>query len=125
MEKPLADLDAEVEEQLVALAIALARQIIHREIRLHPEAITLVVREDLESLPMARRNTKIVLHPEDLPLVLAALGESERGIRLLEDPALSRGGCRVETDNSRIDATLEQRIHQVLARLLDGQPAAS
>ena len=29
------------------------------------------------------------------------------------------GGCRVETEHSRIDATVETRISQIMAKLLD------
>ncbi|RMG30702.1 MAG: flagellar assembly protein FliH, partial [Gammaproteobacteria bacterium] len=45
----------------------------------------------------------------------------ERDWKLVEDPTLSRGGCRVETESSRIDATVEQRLHAVLARFLGGE----
>ncbi|CAK0776206.1 hypothetical protein CCP3SC1_810014 [Gammaproteobacteria bacterium] len=31
------------------------------------------------------------------------------------------GGGRIETDASRIDATVEQRIHRVISRLLGGE----
>ena len=33
--------------------------------------------------------------------------------------ALQPGGCRVETEHSRIDATVETRISQIMAKLLD------
>jgi len=118
LEQPLVNLDAEVEDQLVTLSIALAKQVIRSELRLNPNEIVLVVREALESLPTARRHLRIVLHPEDVLLVQEALGEGERNVRLLGDVALTRGGCRVETDTSRIDVTVEQRLNQVIAQLL-------
>ncbi|CAK0751775.1 flagellar assembly protein FliH [Gammaproteobacteria bacterium] len=118
LEQPLVNLDAEVEDQLVTLSIALAKQVIRSELRLNPSEIVLVVREALESLPTARRHLRIVLHPEDVLLVQEALGEGERNVRLLGDSALTRGGCRVETDTSRIDVTVEQRLNQVIAQLL-------
>ncbi|MOA05705.1 flagellar assembly protein H [compost metagenome] len=39
--------------------------------------------------------------------------------RIVEDEALLPGGCRVETEHSRIDATVETRIAQATAQLLD------
>ena len=34
---------------------------------------------------------------------------------------LSRGGCRVSTDTSRIDATVENRVNAVIAEVLGGE----
>jgi len=127
LDQPLADLDLEVEEQLVALVVAIARQVVRRELHLSPGEIIPVVRDALTSLPTAHRNLRISLHPEDIPLVRAALGvtlktgEGEHEIRLVEDAAITRGGCRVETDASRIDTTVEQRINRVITRLLGGE----
>ncbi|CAK0744328.1 flagellar assembly protein FliH [Gammaproteobacteria bacterium] len=123
LDQPLADLDTEVEEQLVALAVAVARQIVRRELHLSPGEIVPVVREALASLPVARRNLRIFLHPDDISLVRTALGtgEPEHGMRLVEDAAITCGGCRVETEASRIDATVEHRINRVIARLLGGE----
>ncbi len=120
LDEPLADLDAVVEEQLVALAIVVARQVVRRELRTHPGEIVPVVHEALASLPMAHRHVRLFLNPEDMPLVRAALKpeESEQGVRLVEDTAVMVGGCRIETDASRIDATVESRLDQVVARLL-------
>jgi flagellar assembly protein FliH len=121
LEQPLVDLDAEVEEQLVALALAVARQMVRRELHLNPGEIVPVVREALASLPAARRHLRLYLHPDDIHIVRAALGEGERGMRLIEDVGLTRGGCRVETDVSRIDATVEQRLNRVITSLLGGE----
>jgi flagellar assembly protein FliH len=123
LEQPLADLDPEVEEQLVALAVAVARQIVRRELHISRGEIIPVVREALTNLPGARRNLRIILHPNDVPLVRASLGskESEHDARLEEDPTITPGGCRIETDTSRIDATIEHRINRVIANLMGGE----
>ncbi|CAK0756805.1 flagellar assembly protein FliH [Gammaproteobacteria bacterium] len=120
LDQPLANLDSEVEEQLVALVVAVARQIVRRELRIGAGEIIPVVREALASLPTARRNLRIFLHPDDVPLVRVALGKKEgtNEIRIEEDATITRGGCRVETDTSQIDATVEHRINRVVARLL-------
>ena len=39
--------------------------------------------------------------------------------RIVEDDTLQAGGCRVETEHSRIDATIETRISQALAKMFD------
>jgi flagellar assembly protein FliH len=39
---------------------------------------------------------------------------------LVEDPVITRGGCKVVTDTSQIDATLDSRLASLIAPLLAG-----
>lgn len=123
MAQPLDELDDRVEEELVALALAVARQLIRREVKADPGQIVGVIREGIRLLPVAEGDIRLELHPEDAALVreLLHLDEGEtRHWRLVEDPTLTRGGCRISNATSRIDATLERRINQVVARILGG-----
>ena len=63
------------------------------------------------------------IHPDDAPFVHDALrgGEFDSGIKLVEDPLVTRGGCKVDTDASRIDATLETRLAALAASVLVGE----
>jgi len=119
---PLAQLDEDVEKELVSLSIAIARQIVRREIKTDPGQIVAVVREGVASLPLASRNIHLHLHPEDAALVRAALSltEGDKIWRIVEDPVLTRGGCRVVTDTSQIDASLDSRIAAIAASILGG-----
>jgi hypothetical protein len=42
---------------------------------------------------------------------------------LLEDPLMSRGGCRVEAEASRIDARLETRVAAAMVAILGDERA--
>lgn len=121
LDQPLAELDEEVEQALVSLAIAIARQLVRRELRTDPTQIVGVIREAIAVLPSRSRNIKIYLHPEDVSLVEEAYGHlgGEPEWRLESDTSLSRGGCRVVTDVSRIDASLERRLASIIAPLLN------
>jgi len=124
MARPLDELDERVEEELVALAMAVARQLIRREVKTDPGQIIGVIREGIRLLPVAAGNIRLELHPEDAALVreLLNLGEGEeRSWHIHEDPTLTRGGCRISNATSRIDATLENRINQVVAAVLGGE----
>jgi flagellar assembly protein FliH len=120
LHKPLATLDDEVEQQLLALAVAVARQIIRRELRTDPGQIVAAVREAVGSLPLAARQVRIHLHPEDAALVRGALvpAETERGWQLVDDPVLQRGDCKVLSDTSQVDASVERRLAAVAAAIL-------
>lgn len=120
LSEPLDELDECVEEQLVALAIAIARQLVRRELKIDPHQIIGVVRESLQILPVASRNVRLHLHPKDAELVRQALSEveGERAWQIVEDPVMSRGGCRVNTDTSQIDARVESRLGAVISAVL-------
>ena len=121
--EPLADVDAGVVEAVSDLALLIARHVVRRELHTTPDEVVGVVRESLQHLPVSPRLARIRLHPEDVPLVEAALAprDGERLWRLHGDPTLTRGGCVVETDVSRVDATVEARLAAIAARMLGGQ----
>ena len=123
LNEPFRELDEAVEEALVSLAIRVARQIIRRELKTDPGQIVGVVRETIELLPVASRQVEVHLHPEDAQVVRAAFGESGTNLAwtLVEDPVLTRGGLRVTTATSQIDARVEKRLDAILAALVGGE----
>ncbi len=120
---PFAELDQRVEQELVTLAMAVARQLVRREIKTDPGQIVAVVREALSVLPIASQNVRLHLHPEDAALVRAALSltEGEHAWRIIEDGLQNRGGCQLVTDTSRIDAGVETRLAAIIATVLGGE----
>ncbi|WP_206389824.1 FliH/SctL family protein, partial [Amnimonas aquatica] len=100
------------------LALALARQVIHAELRTTPELVLPVIRQALAELPSASRKVRLHLHPEDAHLIGEGLPElHEASWQVIEDDGISRGGCLLESGSASIDATLETRIAEVVARL--------
>ncbi len=120
---PFEQLDGQVEAELASLAVSLARQIIRRELKLNPGEIVAVVREAVAALPVATRHPQIFLHPEDAAFIrqtFSLSGEHEHW-KLVDDPALTRGDCRVVTENSRIDASVESRLTAIITQALGGE----
>ena len=118
--KPFEELDAEVERELLTLAMTLARQIVRRELKTDPTQIIGIVREAIGALPVAARDVRVHLHPEDAAVVRQNLAptESERAWQLIEDPVMARGGCQITTSTSRVDARLETRLGAILSELM-------
>ncbi len=116
---PFDELDEMVEKQLVELSMAVVKQLFRREIRIDPTHIIGVVREAIQLLPVASRNVQLHLHPDDAALVRESLSPTEGDLAwtIVEDPLITRGGCRVTTDNSQIDATAEARLNTVISAI--------
>lgn len=118
--RPFDELDDQIEKQLVELAMTVVRQLFRREIKMNPSHVIGVVREAIQLLPIASRNVRVHLHPDDAALVRECLSpaEGELAWGIVEDPLTSRGGCNVTTDNSQIDATAESRLNEAIRRIV-------
>ncbi len=110
LEQALTELDQQVADELLALAVEIARQVVRREISAHPEVILGVVHEALEQLP--HQHATIYLNPEDSSLVRSHLGDSlaHAGHRILEAPHLKQGDCLVEVGGSQIVRVVSDRL---------------
>ncbi|MGH8171378.1 MAG: FliH/SctL family protein [Steroidobacteraceae bacterium] len=125
--RPLEQLDADIERELAELALSVGKQLARRELRLEPAQVIAVLRESLALLPAAAREVRVHLHPEDAVTVRERLTApaGDRAWTLVEDPTLSRGGCMVYSQASRIDARLEARIAAVAASVLGDERATA
>jgi flagellar assembly protein FliH len=125
MSRPLEELDADVEKMLLQLTLSVGKQLARRELRVDPAQVIAIIRESLQELPTAAREARVYLHPEDASIVRERLAEpaSERAWTIVEDPTMSRGGCVVKTETSRIDARLESRINTLIANVLGDERA--
>ena len=117
---PLPDLDNQVVDEMVQLCIAIVKQMVRRELKMAPDEVIAVIKEALSILPATAAEVTLELHPADAELVRNSLinPDSQSNWKIIEDPLLTRGGCRVLTATSRIDATVESRINTVIAEIL-------
>jgi flagellar assembly protein FliH len=118
--RPLEELDAEVEQQLTLLAVTVGKQVLRRELKTDPAQVIAVIRESVARLPAAARDIRVQLHPEDAAVVRENLSTptSDRAWTIVEDPAMSRGGCLVRTENSQIDARFDSRLNEIVSAAL-------
>jgi len=124
-EHPLRSLNEDIEHQLTQLAVALAQQLVRRELKVEPGEIIGLIRDSVKLLPGNTRNISIQLHPEDARLVRSALSletsDDEHSWKLIEDPMITRGGCQINAAPSAINATLENRLSELAASVLGGE----
>ena len=121
LEAALAELDQQVGDELLALAIEIARSVVGQAIAVDHNLVREVVRQALVELP--HQHAVIHVNPEDAALLRATMGEqfAHAGHRIHEDEAVARGGCVIEAAGSRVDATVPTRWRRILENI--GVPA--
>jgi flagellar assembly protein FliH len=111
------------ERHAVDLAAAIAGRICRRELSRQPEISLAWVRE---ALLLAGKNAEVVLrlHPDDhaaLAQQIEKLKHELTGIgavKIIADPAISSGGCRVDTEFGSLDQQLESQLARITEELL-------
>lgn len=111
----------QVAQDLLDLALDLSKAMLKHALTVRPELVLPVVSEAIGYLPTLQQPALLFLHPEDALLVRERMGAelSAAGWRVLDEAAMERGGCRVETASNQIDASASsrwQRIAQALGR---------
>jgi flagellar assembly protein FliH len=121
MSKPLAAIDAESERQFCLLALQIGKQLARRELKVDPTQIVAIVRETLAQLPPQARSIRVLVHPSDAAVLRQCLVSAEQSAAwsLVEDPVLTSGGCRIESEHSSIDASFEARVASIVASLME------
>ncbi len=114
---PLAESIEVLEPELLALVSALARRVILAELNTRPELIQQVLDEALKQLPSRNHPVRVQVNPEDQAILEAYAQTHDERIAWIPDPAIERGGCRVLSGPSRIDASLETRLGQGIEAL--------
>jgi len=118
LRQEISGLEQRIAEDLVRLSLTLARALVRESLKVHPEVIEAIVRESVRDVPPFSQCMRLRMHPEDARLLGEHLAK-EIGPHwtIIDDPAITRGGCRVETSACEIDATMETRWQRLSAAL--------
>lgn len=113
----------QTERQMVQLALAIARRIVHREVSLDQDLLIAMARVALDRLGESAQ-VIVRLSPEDFEATSAARSAQWTGshVSVVADARIGRGGCRVESEFGVMDAGIEGQIHEI-ARALLGEAA--
>ena len=114
------DMTANVEEELVELAIQIAKKIVAREVTIDREVALTLVKVSLAKLHN-RSIAEVHLNPEDHEFVKNRLDQLNfRGkIDLVEDKSIAIGGCLIHTETGDIDARIESQFDEISHGLLN------
>jgi flagellar assembly protein FliH len=114
-----ADHEQRLCDEVLDLALVLARQLVGEALSVRREFVLPVVSAALKQLPQSTQRIELYVNPADLPLVQAHVGESDSAARcrISGDPTIAPGGCKLETEQCEIDMTSPTRWRRLLALL--------
>lgn len=125
---PLTAIDAELERVMVAVTLEAARRIAQQELALDPAKVAAVVRDAVLALGSGARRIAVFVNPDDYAALSQALvteteSESANGLgwRLVADPEVLPGGCRVESEQASVSSSLDARAAGLAHTLLSGR----
>jgi flagellar assembly protein FliH len=111
--------DEAIANDVLELALHLARGMVRTAFDVKPDLILPVVREAIDYLPNLQQPALLMLHPEDALIVKSSIGHEldKSGWRIVEDESIARGGCRVDTASNQIDAQIASRWQRLTLAL--------
>lgn len=112
------EVSKQYEREIIDLIFAVAEKIVHHEVRSKESVIKNAIFEALEA---AVEKSKVVfnVNPDDYDYVeklrpeLFKQNKGLKSIVVTSDPAVSRGGCYLETPYGNIDATIESKLDKI------------
>ena len=109
--KALSSADEIIANDVLDLALHLARGMLRVALPIKPELLLPIVRDAIAYLPVVQQPAMLMLNPLDVDLVRGAMGDDidKGGWRVIEDASIERGGCKVDTASNQIDAQVEAR----------------
>jgi flagellar assembly protein FliH len=109
----------QTERQMVELALAVARRIVHREVSIDPDLLLAMARVALDRLGDAAQIT-VRLNPDDYRSVggsrISQLTASN--VTVVADGRIPRGGCQIDSDMGTLEAGIDAQIHEIAQALL-------
>ena len=109
--------ETDLEEAVVSLSLDIARLVIRREVQIDDRLMLDIVQAGLEQLPGGTRNQRYVkLHPLDANVVRRHVSDNP-DVQIIDDPALERGACRIQSGASVIHAGIDDWLNNVAVQL--------
>ncbi|HKQ48352.1 MAG TPA: FliH/SctL family protein [Phycisphaerae bacterium] len=118
----------EARQDVAVLAIAIASRICNKLAGAEELAVASAAQACQDALGMLSEATQVVVraHPADAAAIERFCDEwsrtvkTARNVRIVEDPAVGRGGVVVESSESVVDATITSRVERIADELVAG-----
>ena len=113
------DLRRASEKDLVQLALAIAKRVLHREMQVDSSALSALARFAFERMGRAEKYT-IRAHPDFANAIEQSLPRrSDASVIVEADPECAPGTLQIRTENGAIDASVESQLEEISRGLAD------
>jgi len=109
---------------MLKLVMAIAEQVIHCEVACNEDVILNTLKNSLQAA-IKSDEFFVKIHPDDFAMVsenkqkfIAAISGLQN-IHFEADPAITRGGCLVESTLGKVDATIDAQLEEIRQHLLN------
>jgi flagellar assembly protein FliH len=118
MAKPFDDINQGTLDTLAKLAGKIARCLVKRELRTEPETIIALVRDTVSILNSSAEKLNVFLNPDDAQLIqnITRTSSEKSRWKIIDDPMIPRGDCRVTSRDATVDGSLMSRINTVITQ---------
>ena len=119
LEQASHEFESSMAEVVLDLALALTQQMLRQVLPVKNDVLLPLIREALASLPQVNQHPRILVHPDNGRVLreLLTADIAHFGLRIIDDPAIQPGGCKIEAGASEIDAMIESRWSRLLTAL--------
>jgi flagellar assembly protein FliH len=118
IERQRVDLYKNYEKEMIQLVLSIAKKVLHQEVKTQEDVVAFTLQEAFKYV-VDQKKVVVHLNPVDYQYLISHRDrlpfavEEMRGIKLIEDPAITRGSSLLETSFGDIDATLENQLDEI------------
>ena len=116
--EPVEKEDRQLEAALLSMVHNIAAAVVKQELQLNPEQTQRIVREAMAALPVGAKHIKVYVNDSDVDAINQLCQAGHKDWQIVADGEVSPGGCRVETDRSLVDYTVDARLRQAMEKLV-------
>jgi flagellar assembly protein FliH len=114
-----ADIRRRAEQDVVQLALLIAKRVLHRELQVDTEALTALARVAFERLARAE-SYRVTVHPQFAAAVTSALSINNRTrVHVDPDPDCAPGTLIIHSADGTVDASIETQLEEIGRGLTD------
>lgn len=114
---PMEGQQQQLERVMLDMVVNFTKELLQKQIHGSIQSLVDIIHQALSALPVGSKNISVFLNEEDAILVQGHVPKQQRNWIIKVDKQITTGGCRVETLESLVDYTVENRLDAFLQQV--------
>lgn len=120
MRRPYANHAESMTKEMAKLSVTLGTALFRRALEIEPDRIVPIARDAVSMLADNSSPLSITMHPLDAEICRNLLVlDDDPELEIVDDDTLERGGLRVTTNVSEVNATVQARVEQLVDSMFE------